>query len=250
VGRWDALRPIHARRCARERRGTCDAATNRIGFTRHKDSKFGAVPEVGLGHPALPFVVSRMNWASHATWCRSRKIARSIFILINFPLAAHIRDNSTMRDRTAHRHLRAKKGGRVSTAPPDQLPPVTSRFQRAWWRSYKVMVPLWIVMIGLTWLALEKNVDKSIIAGVLVVVGLISNAFAWLLGIVALVPIIGPLIVKILSIGFIWLLNGVGYLVSYVAIRRGYSKDVLTYRGLTVSVIIGIVIGFVLGRLL
>jgi hypothetical protein len=155
-----------------------------------------------------------------------------------------------MRDRTAHRHLRAKKGGRVSTAPPDQLPPVASRFQRAWWRSYKVMVPLWIVMIGLTWLALEKNVDKSIIAGVLVVVGLISNAFAWLLGIVALVPIIGPLIVKILSIGFIWLLNGVGYLVSYVAIRRGYSKDVLTYRGLTVSVIIGIVIGFVLGRLL
>lgn len=138
----------------------------------------------------------------------------------------------------------------MSTAPPDQLPPVTSRFQRAWWRSYKVMVPLWIVMIGLTWLALEKNVDKSIIAGVLVVVGLISNAFAWLLGIVALVPIIGPLIVKILSIGFIWLLNGVGYLVSYVAIRRGYSKDVLTYRGLTVSVIIGIVIGFVLGRLL
>ncbi len=112
------------------------------------------------------------------------------------------------------------------------------------------MVPLWIAMIGLTWLALEKNVDKSIIAGVLVVVGLISNAFAWLLGIVALVPIIGPLIVKILSIGFIWLLNAVGYLVSYIAIRRGYSRDVLTYRGLTVSVIIGIVIGFVLGRLL
>lgn len=112
------------------------------------------------------------------------------------------------------------------------------------------MVPLWIAMIGLTWLALEKNVDRSIIAGVLVVVGLISNAFAWLLGIVALVPIIGPLIVKILSIGFIWLLNAVGYLVSFIAIRRGYSKDVLTYRGSTVSVIIGIVIGFVLGKLL
>ncbi len=42
----------------------------------------------------------------------------------------------------------------------------------------------------------------------------------------------------------------IGYLVSYVAIRRGYSKDVLTYRGLTIAVIIGIVIGFVLGKLL
>ena len=104
-------------------------------------------------------------------------------------------------------------------------------------------------MGGLVWLGLHFNVDRSVIAGSVVAVGLISNAFAWLLGLVALVPIIGPIIVKVLSIGFIWLLNAVGYLVSYIAIRRGYSKDVLTYRGLTVAVIIGIVIGFVLGKL-
>ncbi|MGK2952413.1 MAG: hypothetical protein ACSLEZ_08525, partial [Thiobacillus sp.] len=86
--------------------------------------------------------------------------------------------------------------------------------------------------------------------GSVLVVGLLSNAFAWLLGIIALVPVIGPIVVKVLSIGFIWLLNAVGYLVAYVAIRRGYSKDVLTYRGLTIATIIGIVIGFVLGKLL
>ncbi len=112
------------------------------------------------------------------------------------------------------------------------------------------MLPLWLVMGGLVWLGLYLNVDRSVIAGSVLAVGLISNAFAWLLGIVALVPIIGPAIVKVLSIGFIWLLNAVGYLVSYIAIRRGYSKDVLTYRGLTVAIIIGIVIGFVLGKLL
>ncbi len=150
---------------------------------------------------------------------------------------------------TRRRHRHKTRPLENSVFPPEATPVAKLRV-RPWWRSYKVMVPLWIAMIGLTWLALEKNVDKSIIAGVLVVVGLISNAFAWLLGIVALVPIIGPLIVKILSIGFIWLLNAVGYRVSYIAIRRGYSRDVLTYRGLTVSVIIGIVIGFVLGRLL
>ena len=49
---------------------------------------------------------------------------------------------------------------------------------------------------------------------------------------------------------FIWLLNAVGYLVAFVAIKRGYSKDVLTYRGLTVAVIIGIIIGFIIGKLL
>lgn len=112
------------------------------------------------------------------------------------------------------------------------------------------MLPLWGAIGGLAWLGLYFNVDRSVIAASVVAVGLISNAFVWLLGIIALVPVIGPIIVKILSIGFIWLLNAVGYLVSYVAIRRGYSKDVLTYRGLTIAVIIGIVIGFVLGRLL
>lgn len=111
------------------------------------------------------------------------------------------------------------------------------------------MLPLWIAMGVMVWAGLYFNVDRSVIAGSVVAVGLISNAFAWMLGVIALVPVIGPLIVKVLSIGFIWLLNAVGYLVSYIAIRRGYSKDVLTYRGLTVAVIIGIVIGFVLGKL-
>ena len=118
-----------------------------------------------------------------------------------------------------------------------------------WWRNWKVMLSLWIAIGAMVWAGLYFNVDRSVIAGSVVAVGLISNAFVWLLSLVALVPFIGPIIVKVLSIGFIWLLNAVGYLVSYIAIRRGYSKDVLTYRGLTVAVIIGIVIGFVLGKL-
>ncbi|HQS82993.1 MAG TPA: hypothetical protein PKV42_11100 [Thiobacillus sp.] len=112
------------------------------------------------------------------------------------------------------------------------------------------MLPLWLAIAALVGLGFHFNVDRSVIAGSVVVVGLVTNAFAWLLGIIALVPIIGPIIVKVLSIGFIWLLNAVGYLVAYVAIRRGYSKDVLTYRGVTIALIIGIVIGFVLGKLI
>lgn len=111
------------------------------------------------------------------------------------------------------------------------------------------MISVWIVMIGLAWYALEHKVDKSVIAGSLMAVGLVSHAFAWMLGIISLVPVIGPLIVKVLSIGFIWLLNAVGYLVSFIAIKRGYSKDVLTYRGLTTAVIIGIIIGFIIGKI-
>lgn len=133
----------------------------------------------------------------------------------------------------------------TTVTPEGEACPVTP-----WWRNWKVMVPLWLAIGGLIWLGLYFNVDHRVIAGGVVVVGVLSNAFAWLVGIIALVPIIGPLLVKVLSIGFIWLLNAVGYLVSYVAIRRGYSKDVLTYRGLTVALIIGIVIGYVLGKLI
>ena len=121
--------------------------------------------------------------------------------------------------------------------------------QPVWWRNWKVMVPVWIAIVGRAWWGYEAHLEPSVIAASVLVVGLLSNAFAWLLGLIALVPVIGPLIVKALSIGFVWLLNGVGYLVAFVAIKRGYSKDVLTYRGLTIAVIIGIVIGFILGRL-
>jgi len=140
-------------------------------------------------------------------------------------------------------------GQQVDDASADETILEDASQRLPWWRNWKVMLPLWIGIGGLVWLGLHFNVDRSVIAGSVVAVGLVSNAFAWLLGLITLVPIIGPLIAKILSIGFIWLLNAVGYLVSYIAIRRGYSKDVLTYRGLTVAVIIGIVVGFVLGKL-
>ena len=111
------------------------------------------------------------------------------------------------------------------------------------------MLPIWGVIAAFVWVGIELDLDKQIIAAAVFVIGLLSNAFTWLLGIVAVVPLVGPLIVKVLSLGFIWLLNAVGYLVSFVAIRRGYSKDVLTYRGVTLALIVGIVIGYIIGKL-
>ena len=112
------------------------------------------------------------------------------------------------------------------------------------------MLPLWIAVGVLVWLGLHYHVDAWLIVGGVFIVGLLSNAFAWIVGMIALVPVIGPLIAKVLSVGFIWLLNAIGYLVSLIAIRRGYAKDVLTYRGLTIALIVGIVIGYVVCKLL
>lgn len=116
--------------------------------------------------------------------------------------------------------------------------------------TWKVMLPVLLLLLGFLFLAVKLGWNLKAVAVATFAIGLASNLFIWLLGLIAIVPVIGPLIVKVLALPFIWLLNGIGYLVSYVAIRRGYSQDVITYRALTLALLLGIVIGFVLGHLL
>jgi len=125
-----------------------------------------------------------------------------------------------------------------------------SLFPHAALKSWKVMLPLLALLIGLVWLGFRFNVDDRVIVGGAVLFGLLSSLFAWIVGLLGLIPFVGPLIVKVLAIPIIWLLNALGYLVSFIAIKRGYSQDVLTYRGLTIALIVGIIIGFILGHLI
>jgi hypothetical protein len=114
--------------------------------------------------------------------------------------------------------------------------------------AWKIMLPLSILLAVFIFLAWQYSWDvKAVTAGVLLF-GMVSHVFAWVVGIIGLVPFVGPLIVKVLSLSFIWLLNAIGYLVAYVAIKRGYSNDVLTYRAVTIALITGIVIGYVAGH--
>lgn len=115
--------------------------------------------------------------------------------------------------------------------------------------KWKVMLPILILLAATGWLVYQYNFDAKVAAGGAVLVGFYSGLITWLLGMITLVPFIGPILVKVLTMSFIWLLNAVGYLVAYIAIKRGYSKDVLTYRGLTIALIIGMVIGYVFGSL-
>jgi len=110
------------------------------------------------------------------------------------------------------------------------------------------MLPVFLILAALVFVGYRYHIDHKVILGSTVLIGLLSGAFAWLVGVIGLIPFVGPVIVKVLSIGFIWLLNAVGYVISYIAIKRGYSKDVQTYRGLTISLIIGIVIGYIIAQ--
>lgn len=123
-----------------------------------------------------------------------------------------------------------------------------SLFGKFNWKDWRHMLPVFLLLVVLIYLGYHYQVDSKVIIGGTVVIGLLSGAFAWFVGIIGLVPIIGPGLVKVLSIGFIWLLNAVGYVISYIAIKRGYSQDVLTYRGLTISLIVGIIIGYIIAQ--
>ncbi len=115
--------------------------------------------------------------------------------------------------------------------------------------AWKWMLPLSVALALAVFAAWHFGWHAKAVTTGVVLLAALSHLFAWLVGLIALIPIIGPLIVKVLSIGVIWLLNAVGYLVSYVAIKRGYSKDVLTYRAVTIALITGIVIGYIIGNL-
>ncbi|MEZ0271051.1 MAG: hypothetical protein ACAH18_03065 [Methylophilaceae bacterium] len=142
----------------------------------------------------------------------------------------------------------------TAKSKPPQLPqqPFTEEalFPRVSLKNWKVMLPLLAVLVAMVWLGFRFNVDDRVVVGGAVLFGVLSSLFAWIVGVLGLIPFVGPLIVKVLAIPIIWLLNALGYLVSFIAIKRGYSKDVLTYRGLTIALIVGIIIGFILGHLI
>lgn len=110
------------------------------------------------------------------------------------------------------------------------------------------MLLLATALVALIAIGIYLDWDARVLTGVALLVGLVSGLFVWLIGVIGLVPLIGPMMVKVLSLSFIWLLNALGYFVSYIAIRRGYSRDVLTYRGLTMALLIGIVIGYIVAQ--
>ena len=94
------------------------------------------------------------------------------------------------------------------------------------------------------------KLDVRAIAIITLILGFVTNVFAGLTALIALVPFIGPLIVKVFTIPFFWFLNGMGYFTSAYAIKKGYGRDVAKHRLITIALLTGIVLGYILGHLI
>lgn len=71
------------------------------------------------------------------------------------------------------------------------------------------MLLLATALVALIAIGIYLDWDTRVLTGVALLVGLATGLFVWLVGVIGLVPLTGPMMVKVLS--FIWLLNALGY---------------------------------------
>ena len=106
-----------------------------------------------------------------------------------------------------------------------------------------------VIIVGISY---YTGFDKQITAGLIILVGLVtqifSNFFNYLMGFVGMVPVIGPMIVKIVTLPFFLIINAVSFIVAFFGLRRGEIKAVASSRLVVTTLLIGIVIGYIIGR--
>lgn len=117
-------------------------------------------------------------------------------------------------------------------------------------RNYENAIIAWVIIIWVVWMGIYYSWDRQIIGASVILIGLLGQAFAALGIWVGFVPVVGPMIVHVLALPIVWLLNGVGYIVSVIAIRRGYTKDIVATRAMTIMLLIGLTLGYILGKLI
>ena len=116
--------------------------------------------------------------------------------------------------------------------------------------SYRKKFVLWFMVGGLISLALYYGIDKKLIVLVAFIIGVFTEIFAGIGILVAAIPVIGPMIIKIVSIPIFWILNALGTLVSGLAIKKGYATELAKGRIMTLALLIGMIIGYIIGNLI
>ena len=123
-------------------------------------------------------------------------------------------------------------------------------FFKDYYKRNKILLLVFLSLLLLVFVVFEFHLNKPIAAILILLVGMVTHIFTELLALLALVPIFGPVLVKIISLPFIILLNGITYLVSFFALRKGYKVEMLKSRSFTTTLLLGILLGYILGKII
>ena len=116
--------------------------------------------------------------------------------------------------------------------------------------SYRKKIVIWMIAGCLVFAASYYGIDKKLIVVPAFIVGVFTEIFAGIGILVAAIPVVGPMIIKIVSIPIFWILNALGTLVSGIAIKKGYATELAKGRIMTLALLIGMIIGYIIGNLI
>ena len=107
----------------------------------------------------------------------------------------------------------------------------------------------WIISFIVISSAIYMGVDSKIIVFGAFIFSIFTEVFVGLGVLIGAIPFLGPLVVKIVSIPIFWILNALGYIISAVVIKKGYSTELAKSRVITLALLIGIIIGYITGHI-
>ena len=118
--------------------------------------------------------------------------------------------------------------------------------------KWKILV--WIILMILLILAFfyghQYGINQRIIILITLVLGTFTQIFSGITSLIALIPFFGPFILKVISIPIFYILNAMGWVVSAVAIKKGYVNELSKSRTITLALLVGIIIGYILGNII
>ena len=104
------------------------------------------------------------------------------------------------------------------------------------------------VFYVLTYFGVDKILSTAIVALWGIFMEVARQVFSQAIFIIQSIPYIGPIVAKVIVWPFFITINAVAYLVALILIRvKGY-KQVANARVLTTVFLVGILVGFILGR--
>ena len=118
--------------------------------------------------------------------------------------------------------------------------------------KWKILV--WIILVMALSLAFlygkQYGINQRIILLVTLALGTFTQIFSGITSLIALIPFFGPFILKVISIPIFYILNAMGWVVSAVAIKKGYVNELSKSRTITLALLVGIIIGYILGNII
>jgi hypothetical protein len=116
-------------------------------------------------------------------------------------------------------------------------------------KNWKIFCCL-MMLLGFVIAAQHFGLDKKITIFTVIFFGYVTQLFAVIVSYIGTIPVIGAPIAHLISLPFIFIVNAIAYIVTFFSLRKGYAKEILGSRVLVTAFIVGLILGYALGKLI